>query len=145
MNAAWMGLVVGGLVPAVGYALFALWAKLATQDGIGAGPFLVAVGLATTLVGAVFSAVLPAGWNLRSAGWSAAAGAVWAIGSGLVSFALLRWGVPIAKLNPLYNTNTLLAVAFGLVLFGEWRQVEPVKLLLGAGLILVGSVLVSRA
>lgn len=124
-----MGLVVGGLVPAVAYALFAIWTKSGSQAGIGAGPFMVLIGTAC----------------VQSAGWSFAAGVVWAAGTGLVSFALTRYGIPISKLNPIYNTNTLITVLLGLVVFSEWKQVNALQLLGGATLILVGSLLVSRA
>ena len=140
-----MGIVVGGLVPAVGYALFAIWTKFGTEAGIGTGPFLLLVGLACAAVGAVFSWLLPFTWNARSAAYSLAAGAVWAAGSGFVAFALTRYGVPVSKLNPLYNTNTLITVVLGLVIFSEWKQVDAKQLLAGAVLILAGSLLVSRA
>lgn len=139
------GIVVGGLLPAIGYALFAIWTKYGTESGIGTGPFLVLVGIACVAVGAVFSWLLPATWNARSAGYSLAAGAVWAAGSGLVAFALSRYGIPVSKLNPLYNTNTLITVVLGLVIFSEWKQVDAKQLVAGALLILAGSLLVSRA
>jgi len=140
-----LGIVVGGLLPALAYALFAVWTKYGTQAGIGAGPFLVLVGSACVVVGAVFSRLLPSNWNARSAAYSLAAGLVWAAGTGFVSLALTRWNIPIAKLNPLYNTNTLITVLLGLVLFAEWKQVNPWQLTGGALLILAGSLLVSRA
>jgi uncharacterized membrane protein len=139
------GLLVGGLVPALGYAVFAVGTKLAAQSGLGAGPLLVLVGAGCLAVGAVFWKLLPAGMDLPSAGWGLLAGVAWAAGSGFVSLALSRWGTPISKLNPIYNTNTLLTVLFGLVVFGEWRQVHPVQLVAGALLILAGSLLVSAA
>ena len=140
-----LGLVVGGLIPAMGYALFAVWTKYGSQAGIGAGPFMIFVGLACVAVGAIFSWILPANWNAKSATYALASGVVWAVGSGCVSFALTRWEIPISKLNPLYNTNTLITVLLGLVLFSEWKQVNAWQLSLGAVCILVGSVLVSRA
>lgn len=145
MNPQTAGLLVGGAIPAVGYAVFALGTKIATQGGLGAGPFLVLVGTGCLVVGAVFWKLLPAGMEASAAGWGLAAGLAWAAGTGLVSLALARWGVPISKLNPIYNTNTLLTVLAGLVLFGEWRQVHPLQLLVGAALILAGSLLVSGA
>lgn len=140
-----LGILVGGLVPALGYALFAVWTKSGSQAGIGAGPFLVVVGFACVVTGAIFSALLPANWNTRSVAFSLAAGVVWAAGTGFVSLALTRWGIPISKLNPLYNTNTLITVLLGLVVFQEWKQVNAWQLLGGATLILAGSLLVSRA
>jgi hypothetical protein len=139
------GILVGGILPAIGYSAFAIGTKVASQGGLGAGPFLVLVGAGCLAVGAVFWRFLPAGLNATAAGWALLAGVAWAAGSGFVSLALVRWGVPIAKLNPLYNTNTLLTVAVGLIAFGEWRQVNPWQLAAGAVLILAGSLLVSGA
>jgi hypothetical protein len=139
------GILVGGILPAFGYAAFAIGTKLASQGGLGPGPFLVLVGAGSIGVGAFFWRFLPAGLEPAAAGWALLAGIAWAAGTGLVSLALARWGVPIAKLNPLYNTNTLLTVAVGLIAFGEWRQVNPWQLSAGALLILAGSILVSGA
>lgn len=141
-----IGLVVGGLVPALGYGLFSIMTKASTQAGIGAGAYLALIGLATLVAAAIFQVLLPGTPTTTSgAVWSFAGGAVWAVSTGCISLALARWGVPISKLNPIFNTNTLLAVLLGLWIFSEWRQVDTVKLVLGAGLILAGALLVSRA
>jgi hypothetical protein len=140
-----IGLLVGGLAPAVGYAIFAIATKFASQAGLGAGPLLVLVGAACVACGAVFWKFLPADINMVSAGWGLFAGIAWALGTGLVSVALSRWNVPISKLNPIYNTNTLITVLLGLVIFSEWKQANPLPLLGGAALILAGSLLVSNA
>lgn len=140
-----LGIVVGGIIPAVGYSLFAIATKFATMGGLGAGPLLVLVGAACAVVGAVFWWLLPAGIDLPSAGWGFGAGLAWAVGSGFVALALAKWGVPISKLNPIYNTNTLITVALGLVIFSEWKQANPLPLLGGAVLILVGSLFVSAS
>jgi len=140
-----IGLLVGGLGPALGYAIFAIATKFASQAGLGAGPLLVLVGAACVACGAVFWKIMPAGLSTTSAAWGLVAGLAWAIGSGLVSVALSRWNVPISKLNPIYNTNTLITVLLGLVIFSEWKEANPLPLLGGAALILAGSLLVSNA
>jgi uncharacterized membrane protein len=146
MPASWMGLVIGGFVPALGYALFAICTKCAADSGIGPGASLALVGLATALVGGIFHLFLPATpAPVRGMLWAAASGVLWGAGTGFVSLALMRYGIPVSKLNPIYNTNTLLAVALGLVVFSEWKQVDVLKLSLGALLILAGSLLVARA
>jgi transporter family protein len=140
-----LGIVVGGVVPAVGYSVFAIGTKLAAQSGLGAGPLLVLTGFACAVTGAGFWWLLPAPIDMRSGSWGLMAGFAWAVGTGFVSFALLKWGVPISKLNPIYNTNTLLTVLLGLVIFSEWKQANPLPLVGGALLILVGSLLVSAS
>ena len=140
-----MGIVVGGLVPAVAYSVFAIGTKFATQAGLGAGPLLVMLGASCAAVGAVFWKLLPAGIGATSAGWGIISGLSWAFGTGLVSFALFKWGTPISKLNPIYNTNTLITVLLGLIIFSEWKQANPLPLVGGAVLILAGSLLVSAS
>jgi uncharacterized membrane protein len=139
------GILVGGIIPAFGYSAFAIGTKFASQSGLGAGPLLVVVGLACALAGAGFWWALPAAFDARSLAWGAVSGLAWAVGTGFVSLALVRWGTPIAKLNPIYNTNTLITVVLGLVVFSEWKQVNPWQLVGGAVLILAGSLLVSGA
>lgn len=139
------GILVGGLAPAVGYSAFAVGTKFATQGGLGAGPLLVAVGAACAAAGAVFWWALPAGFDARSLAWGAFSGLAWAVATGFVSLALSRFGTPISKLNPIYNTNTLITVVVGLVVFSEWKQVNSWQLVGGAVLILAGSLLVSGA
>lgn len=139
------GLLVGGLAPAVGYSVFAIGTKFAAQTNLGTGPLLVLIGLACAITGIGFWAFLPAGIDVRSASWGLAAGFAWALGTGFVSLALARYGTPISKLNPIYNTNTLITVLAGLVIFSEWKQANPWQLLGGSALILGGSLLVSAS
>jgi hypothetical protein len=47
----------------------------------------------------------------------------------------------VSVIVPLYNMNTLVAVGIGLVLLGEWKDVNLWRLLSGAALIVVGGVL----
>ncbi len=72
-------------------------------------------------------------------------GVSWALGAGLVAVAIAKYGMPISKLVPIYNTNTLITVLIGFVVFLEWRDVNPAKLLIGAALVLVGTTLVATS
>lgn len=72
-------------------------------------------------------------------------GASWAAGMALVALALTRYGVPLSKLAPLYNMNTLVVVLLALIVFAEAREVAFPRLLLGTLLILAGGVVVARA
>jgi uncharacterized membrane protein len=74
-----------------------------------------------------------------------ATGLVWSLGTGLVLLALGRFGASVSQLAPLYNTNTLVVVLLGMLIFSEWKQVHPVPLVIGAGLIVLGAALVARA
>ena len=72
-------------------------------------------------------------------------GICWAVAAGLVAFALKKYSVPIAKLVPLYNTNTLAAVLIGLFIFAESKDLNTTKLTFGSLLIAVSAFLVATS
>jgi glucose uptake protein GlcU len=104
------------------------------------------VGLAIVTTGVVIHLLLPdPAFTARGGLFAAATGFFWAIGAALVAVALARYGVTIARIVPLYNMNTLVAVLIGLVVFAEWKDVNTAKLVAGAVLITVGGGLVANA
>ena len=71
------------------------------------------------------------------------AGALWAVGQ-LFAILALANKAPVAKLAPIYNTNTLVAVLLGIILLKELPTgAGQIKVIIGAVLIVVGGVLVS--
>ncbi|MFH0927311.1 MAG: EamA family transporter [Candidatus Micrarchaeota archaeon] len=71
------------------------------------------------------------------------AGALWALGIVFATLAL-SGGADVAKLVPIYNTNTLVAVFLGIVLLGEVpSSANQIKVLIGAIMIIAGGILVS--
>ncbi|MFO0797946.1 MAG: hypothetical protein U0804_10745 [Gemmataceae bacterium] len=145
MSNATLGLLVGGLVPAVCFGLSGAVQKGAA-GGIATGPYLVVIGLVVAAAGAAVTAVerdataTPAG-----AGYAALFGLLWAAGVGAIAVALGRFEARISQLVPLYNMNTLVAVAVGLVALGEWQTVQPGRLALAAALVVAGGVLAATA
>lgn len=140
------GLIIGGLVPALLYGMSAIFQRGSTGVGIGVGPFLIAAGMAIILTGAALLWLDPGReWSVRSAALAMGSGAAWGIGTSLVAVALVWYGVPLGKLVPLYNMNSLVAVTLALWIFAEWKQVKVPQLLIGSILIVIGGTLVSRA
>jgi hypothetical protein len=141
-----LGLLIGGLLPALLFGIAGAFSKTSGNAGMPVGPHMMFVGLAVTVVGLLFQLILPgsvpSGWAIAS---SSLLGFFWATGMGLVLLGILRYQAPLSKLVPLYNMNTLVTVAIALVLFGEWKDANVIQLLLGAGLIIMGGVLVSGA
>ena len=45
----------------------------------------------------------------------------------------------------IYNMNTLVTVVIGLMVLSEWKNVQPVKLLVAALLITLGGILAANA
>jgi glucose uptake protein GlcU len=76
--------------------------------------------------------------------WAVLAGALWAVANTLTIFAIRDVGLAIAF--PLWNTNTLIGIFWGWLLFHELRGATAaswMKVLGGAGAIVGGSVLLS--
>lgn len=141
-----LGLIIGGLLPAVFFGLSAVFSRPATQIGISTGFYLMINGLAIATVGLIFCLIFPDRIvSLRSGLFTVLVGSTWAIAAGLVAIALTHYGAPIARLVPLYNMNTLVAVLIGLVVFSEWREVDTLKLMMGALLIIIGGSLVATS
>ena len=63
-------------------------------------------------------------------------GLVWASGMFFAQKAI-SLGADIARLTPLYNTNTLIAVIIGFVVLKEWPKNQKQKFLIIAGAMLV--------
>jgi uncharacterized membrane protein len=57
----------------------------------------------------------------------------------------MKYQTPLAKLVPLYNMNTLITAGLALIIFAEWRDADPLRLFIGAGLIVLGGIFVSGA
>lgn len=146
MNPQTLGLIIGGLVPAVCYGLTGVFAKPATAAGIGVGWYVTIVGAAILFTGLVIQLAQGGGAvTLRGGAYATLAGVSWAIGTALVAFALLRYDAALSRIVPLYNLNTLVAVVISLTVFAEWREVDVLKLLGGAVLITAGGALVANA
>jgi hypothetical protein len=141
-----LGLIIGGLFPAIFFGLSAVFSRPATQIGISTGFYLTINGLAIASVGLIFCLTFPERvLSFRSGFFTVLVGSCWALAAGLVAIALTNYGMPIARLVPLYNMNTLVAVVIGLFVFSEWRDVDAIKLLIGALLMVVGGSLVATS
>ena len=141
-----LGLIVGGLLPALFYGVSSVFAKSSTNAGMTVGGHLFVIGIAISVTGLLFNFILPGSTpSLIAIASSSLQGLFWGLGTGCVVLGLLKYQTPLAKLVPLYNMNTLITSGLALVVFAEWRAVNPLQLLVGAGLIIVGGILVSGA
>lgn len=141
--------VVLGLLAAVAYALSVVMNKLTISqayfalDGRAAA-LLIGLGIFLTL--ALYfllqgGAAMPS--DPKTAAVALGAGVFWALGTICVLIAF-SGGADVAKLTPVFNTNTLFAVAIGILLLNELPDPSnAIKVALGAALIFVGGILVS--
>lgn len=141
-----MGILLGGIIPAVLLGLFGVLQKISAKAGIGTGYYLLILGVTITILGGAFALILPdRRLSLSSAGWTVLTGCAWTISTGLIAIALSKYHADIAKLAPLYNMNTLVAAGLGLIIYAEWQNISLPKFGLGALLIIIGGMLVVKA
>ena len=141
-----VGLVVGGILPALFYGISSVFAKSSANLGMSVGGHLVFIGIAISLTGGLFNLLLPGTVpSVAAVISSSMQGVFWGLGTGCVVLGILKYGAPLAKLVPLYNMNTLITVGLALLIFAEWRDVSAGQLFLGAGLMILGGILVSGA
>ena len=144
MSETQLGIVVGGLIPALLFGVSGICQKLSNQHGISTGAYVLSVGLGVVLVGVVlcfFNGSQTA--SVRSVLPAVVMGLCWGAGVVLVAIAINDYKATLSVLAPLYNMNTLVTVVGALFIFSEWKDVNVVRLVIGAVLIIGGGVLVS--
>ena len=147
MPASYTVLLIGGVLPACLWAVTAILQKLSAQHGLGPGPFLAAFGAMVLAAGLVLSILLRGTGEVSWPGlrYALAAGLTYGIATGLISYALLRFGVPISKLAPILGCNVLVTVLIGVFLLGERADLDVWKAVGGTVIVLVGLALVTGA
>ena len=134
-----------GLIASFFFALNTIIYKIAQQKGNFSpyyGSFLF--GLGVVLVCGLFLLFKPNfEFEWKSSSLALIAGAIWGIGFLSVAFAIAQ-KADVARLAPIYNTNTILAVLMGIIFLHEIPDVSQMfRVIAGAVLIVVGSILVS--
>lgn len=144
MTNATTGIIIGGILPALLFGVSGVLQKASMQAGIGLGPYLLCIAVGVFGTGAVFYGLTSDRLISPASGaYALLIGVIWALSMGLVEVALNAYHAPLAKLAPLYNMNTLVVVLLALVVFAEWEEVSPLKLLIGTALIIIGGTLVA--
>lgn len=144
MTDAQLGILVGGIVPALLFGASGIFQKLSNQHGISTGAYVFFVGIGVVLVGVVLCLMNTTQTaSMKSVVPAVLTGMGWGLGSMLVAIAIIKYKMPLSVLAPLYNMNTLVAVVGALFIFSEWKDVNVIKVVMGSILIIVGGVLVS--
>lgn len=84
--------------------------------------------------------------NFHAALLAFVSGLLWSIAMLVVIHALSDLEAPVARLTPLYNTNTVVAAGLGFLLLGEarnWKRRHALLVILGAVFVTLGATLVS--
>lgn len=101
------------------------------------------LGIAVIFIIAVIKEGFPMPISKPDIGFAVLSGILWGLGMYFVLKAIAI-GADIAKLTPLYNTNTLVAVLLGIILLHELPKAGDIaRVAVGAVLIVAGAILVS--
>ena len=146
MNSNVLGILIGGIIPAVIFGIGGLFVKASNQQGISLGYYILftSIGiLVFSLIGFfVFTERIV---NFKSGAYAFTVGATWVIGAILVAFALIRYNTPISIISALNCTACLFTIMLSLIIFSEWKETHVVRLVVGSILIVVGAMLVSTS
>ena len=148
MNNNTLGIILGGLLPALFYGLSAITMKAGAEYKISTPSYLMIIGVAIFFTGLLVKPLLDTAensLNLTTVGFSLVSGFFWALGTTFVNYSILKFNAPLAILTPLYNMNTLVAVLGGMIIFAEWKTVNSVPVFLGTILVVCGGILLSKA
>ncbi len=146
MSDATIGIIIGGVAPAIILGFFMVLQKMATRKGAGPGEFLIILGIVSACIGGVllFTANKPE-FTVTGTLWTILSSACWGLSMAGVAYALFKYNIPMSKLNPIFNTNTLTTVILGILFLGEWSQINILNVFIGAILIIAGAIIVSKA
>ena len=137
--------VVYGLIAAVFFALNTIIYKVAQQKGNFSpyyGTFMFGVG-AILIFGIFLFFNQSFEFEWKSSGLALISGIVWGIGFLAVAIAIAQ-KADVARLAPIYNTNTLLVVIMGIIFLHELPdKTQMFRVIAGAILIVAGAILVS--
>jgi len=137
--------VVYGLVASFFFALNVIIYKIASQKGNFSpyyGSFMF--GLGVILIFGLFLLFKPGfEFEWKSSSLALIAGVIWALGFLAVAIAIAQ-KADIARLAPIYSTNTILAVLLGIFFLKEIPNTSQIyRIIAGAVLIVIGLVLAS--
>jgi len=144
MTNAQLGIILGGLIPAILFGIAGFFQKVSANQNVTLGAHLVTIGLGVTTVGVVIYLLnLEQEFSVKRLVPSFIIGASWGLGMVLVAIAIAKYSAPLSVVAPLYNMNTLVTVVLALVVFAEWKDANLWKLIAGTILIVGGGILVS--
>ena len=148
MNQNTLGIIVGGLLPSLLYGFSTITMKAGAKYNISTSSYKMIIGIVIFLVGLVSTQIIESQESRLSTSAIALtiiSGILWALGTTLVNFSIVKFDTPIAILTPIYNTNTLVAVLGGMILFAEWKIVSAVPVLIGTTLVVLGGIFLAKA
>lgn len=145
--------VTRGIIASLAWGIYAVLLKMATSPQYhNINPFIaftamslgILVVSSTMLVKSARKKRDVSNHSRRGLVLSLLSGLLWGTGMIAVTYALSYLQTPVAKLVPLYNTNTLVTFSLGILLLHEIRKRKDLIItFLGAFLVIIGGTLVT--
>lgn len=148
MNNNTLGIIIGGIIPALFYGTFALTMKAGAGYKMSTSSFLIIIGLVICLTGLLvkpFFHETETSLSPTAIAFGIGSGLLWGLGTALVNYSIIKFDTPLAILTPIYNMNTVVAVLGGMIVFAEWKTVNSLPVIFGTLLVVCGGILLSRA
>jgi transporter family protein len=146
MNSNYIGMIVGGIVPAILFGIGGFFVKAGNQEGISINYLILFSGIGILIISILAFIVFEGKLiNLRSGTYAFLVGATWALGVLLVTLALIKYNTPMSIISPLNCTSCFVTVLLALIIFSEWKNLHVMRLVIGTVLIVVGAMLVSTS
>ena len=139
-------IIVGAVLPAFLWGVTAVFQKLSATAELGPGRYLMIFGAVIFFGGLSYSRIVgETSFTIQGATFAGLAGLSFALGTGLLSYALWRLNMPISKASPILATNVLVTVFIGAFLLGEISSLNGPRLLTGTILVLLGAIVVTSS
>lgn len=140
------GIMIGGIVPAICLGLGTVLMRASIGAGTSIPVYLASVGTMIALVGWSWAAINGfAGAATSGICLAAGMGLVWTLAISCMAYGFGVLGLPVSIVAPLTNSNAIVAVLLGSIIFGEWRSLHMPQVALGTLLICAGATCVSLA
>ena len=139
-------ILISGIIPAFLLGLGTVLMKLSLKNGISLPFFITIVGFTVFICGLI-AIYLSKDYitSLSSINYAILMGISWSIAILCMSYSILKLNIPITIIDPITNSNVLVAVFLGAIIFSEFKYLEINKILVGTIFIIIGTVIISNA
>ena len=146
MNSNYIGMILGGIIPAIIFGLGGIFVKASNQHGISFNYFTLLSGIGVIVISLLsFIVFKEKSINVKSGLDAFLVGSTWALGVLLVAMALIKYNTPMSIISPLNCTACFVTVLLALIIFSEWKNLHVIRLVVGTVLIIAGAILVSSS
>lgn len=146
MNTNVIGILAGGIIPAVIFGIGGVFVKASNQHGISLSYYILFTGIGVLVFSLIaFFMFNEKAVNFKSSAYAFSVGVTWIIGALLVAFAVKTYRTPMSIISALNCTACLVTILLSLVIFSEWKETHVIRLMIGSLMIVIGAMLVSTS